>query len=63
MLSRLVYEVLAGLSLCFVKLNTAWDMVVDLDASCCNIYLQGLNSLCALVLLVINETVVEACHI
>lgn len=47
----------------FVELNTEWDMVVDLDASCCNIYLRGTCSLCALVLSVINETVGETCHI
>ena len=46
MLLWLVYEVLSGLSLCIVTLNTAWDMVVYLDASCCNIYLQGPKLVC-----------------
>jgi len=44
MILWLVCEVLAGLSLCFVKLNTAWDMVVDLDGNCCNMYLWGVTA-------------------
>ncbi len=61
MLLWFVFEVLAGLRLCFVELNTECVVMINLDASCCNIYLRALLLVC--IGFVNNETVGEACHI